>query len=189
MKDLENWIRQGQNLIEEKNGNLSFLIEKHESFFRKENDEILQKFLLAAQTILNEDQRRRDADDIRTLMENLQRQWNDVVSYAPQRLARLKFERIEKILLEQIRQAEDELTDELICLEREKSTGDEIIRRHNEFFHWNHFHSTIDEHFKQISTHSAEHLRNLWEKLQIRIADVRRKLENVPKQRKDFEEK
>lgn len=188
MKELENWIRQGQEIIEERNENHSYLIEKHRNFFRTTNDDILQPFLRSARAVLHEQQQRRDADDIQLLMENLQRQYNDIVAHAPQRLARLQFERIEKILLEQIRLADDELTEELILLEREKETND-ILRRHNEYFQWNHFHSTIETHFQQISNHSIEHLKNLWDKLQKRIVDVHRKLQTVPKQWQEYQEK
>ena len=60
-----------------------------------------------------QENQRRDADDVQLLMSNLQQQWNDIVAHAPHRLARLQFERIEKLLLDQFRRADDELSEEL----------------------------------------------------------------------------
>lgn len=154
---------------------------------------------------------RNEQRDIQILIETLESQWKKIRCFAPIRLLRLQFERIENVIVKEFEQAENELNDELKELERQRDTS-EILQRHNERFQINHFHPTIEIHMRDLHTFANdlklnEHeqildrqereqldrrttkLNDYWKHMQTKIENVKRKLQTVPKKWQDFEEK
>jgi nesprin-1 len=141
-------------------------------------------------------------------MDTLESKWNNIVCYAPIRLLRLQFERIENIIVKELKQAEDELNDELRLLEKQRDTTD-ILRRHNEHFQLNNFQPTMDTHIRNLhsfandirikdtnTSHDNDQvdqrtikLNDYWIRMQAKIDNVKRKLQTVPKKWQEFEEK
>lgn len=141
-------------------------------------------------------------------MDSLETKWNTIVGYAPIRLLHLQYERIENIIVKELKQAEDELNDELRQLERQRDTTD-ILRRHNEHFQLNNFQPTMDTYMKNLqtfandirskktdSTYEIEQidqrtgkLNDYWTRMQTKIDTVKRKLQTIPKKWQEFEEK
>ena len=137
--------------------------------------------------------------------------WKTIICYAPIRLLRLKFERIETVIVKELEQAENELNDELKQLEHQHDTTD-ILRRHNEHFQLNNFHPTMEIHMRDLHTYANDirtkeqgqtlvrpeneqinqrtiKLNNYWTHMQMKIDNVRRKLQTIPKKWQEFEEK
>jgi hypothetical protein len=141
-------------------------------------------------------------------MDTLESKWNNIVCFAPIRLLRLRFERIENIIVKEFKQAEDELNDELHQLEKQRDASD-ILRRHNEHFQLNKFQPIMEAHMRnlhsfaddiRIKDPSTSHendqidqrtikLNDYWIRMQAKIDNVRRKLQTIPKKWQDFEEK
>jgi len=141
-------------------------------------------------------------------MDTLEAKWNTIVCYAPIRLLRLQYERIENIIVKELKQAEDELNDELRQLEKQHDTTD-ILRRHNEHFQLNNFQPTMETYIKNLHSFandirskdtSASHendqidqrtmkLNDYWARMQTKIDNVKRKLQTIPKKWQEFEEK
>ena len=142
------------------------------------------------------------------MMDTLESKWNNIVCYAPIRLLRLQYERIENIIVKELKQAEDELNDELRLIEKQRDTTD-ILRRHNEFFQLNNFQPTMDTHIRNLhsfnndirikdtnTSHDTDQidqrtikLNDYWIRMQAKIENVKRKLQTIPKKWQDFEEK
>ena len=145
------------------------------------------------------------------LMESLESKWKTIICFAPIRLLRLQFERIETIIVKELEQAETELTEELRQLERQQDTT-EILRRHNEKFQLNNFHPTMEVHMRDLRTFAnnirtqeqgqtlikheneqidqrAKKLNTYWTNMQTKIDNVKRKLQTIPKKWQEFEEK
>jgi hypothetical protein len=141
-------------------------------------------------------------------MDTLESKWNTIVCYAPIRLLRLQYERIENIIVKELKQAEDELNDELRQLEKQHDTT-EILRRHNEHFQLNNFQPTMETYIKNLHSFAndirikdidASHendqidqrtvkLNDYWTRMQAKIDNVKRKLQTIPKKWQEFEEK
>jgi chromosome segregation ATPase len=144
-------------------------------------------------------------------MTSLESAWNVIICYAPLRLLRLQFERIENTIVEELERAEKELNDELRELERQHDTAD-ILRRHNELFQLNNFQPTMEIHMKDLRTYANDirtneksqptvsheneqidqrtrKLNDYWANTQTKIDNVKRKLQTIPKKWQDFEEK
>jgi DNA repair exonuclease SbcCD ATPase subunit len=143
-------------------------------------------------------------------MDTLESRWNSIVCHAPIRLLRLQYERLENIVVKELKQAEDELNEELKQIENQLDTAD-ILQRHNERFQLNNFHPTMETHIKNLhafandirtkesSTSTNEEndqidqrttkLNDYWTRMQTKIDNVKRKLQTIPKQRQEFEEK
>ena len=204
LKHLEEWIEKAQNIVNEKHDDYAYLIQKHKSFFQIIDDEILHGFIKSGRELLHiRDQN--EQKEIQLLMDTLESKWNTIVCYAPIRLLRLQYERIENIIVNELKQAEDELNDELNHLEKQYDTT-EILRRHNEHFQLNNFQPTIESHIRNLHTfandirskdnHENEQfdqrtmkLNDYWTRMQTKIDDVRRKLQTIPKKWHEFEEK
>lgn len=144
-------------------------------------------------------------------MDTLESKWKTIMCYAPIRLLRLQFERIENVIVKELEVAENELNDELKQLERQHDTT-EILRRHNERFQLNNFQPTMEVHMRELQTfandirvkeqeqtlvaHDNEKidqrttkLNNYWTHMLAKIDNVKRKLQTVPKKWQEFEEK
>jgi nesprin-1 len=210
LKRLESWIDQAQQLVQEKdNDDFVYLIEKHKNFFQLLDEEILHGFLKAGRELLHH-RDREQKEEIERLMDHLQSQWKTIVSDAPVRLLRLQYERVEHLIGKELKRAEEELSEELKLFEEQQQRGDcaEILRRHNEHFQWNHFEATIERHLQQLlgivddlhskdtDTHSREQidqrttrLKDYWTRMKNNIGQMKRKLQTIPKQWQEFEEK
>ena len=141
-------------------------------------------------------------------MDTLESKWKTIICYAPIRLLRLQYERIENILVKELKQAEDELNEELKQLEKQHDTND-ILRRHNERFQSNNFQPTMENYMKNLhsfvqdirtkdtaATYENEQLdqrtnklNDYWMRMQAKIDNVKRKLQTIPKKWQEFEEK
>ena len=149
--------------------------------------------------------------EIQLLMDTLESKWKTIVCYAPIRLLRLQFGRLENIIVKELEQADNELNDELKQLERQHDTT-EILRRHNERFQLNNFHPTMEVHMKDLHTYANDirtkereqtlisheneqidqrtnKLNNYWTHMQAKIDNVKRKLQTIPKKWEEYEEK
>ncbi|CAF4193831.1 unnamed protein product, partial [Rotaria magnacalcarata] len=207
LKYLEEWIDQAQEIVKEKHEDSAYLIQKHKNFFQMVDDEILHGFIKSGRELLHiRDQT--EQKEIQLLMDTLESKWNTIICFAPIRLLRLQYERVECIVVKELKQAEDELNDELRLLERQLDTVD-ILRRHNEHFQLNNFHPTIETHLRNLhsyandirskdkdTTHENEQidqrttkLNDYWARMQAKIDNVRRKLQTIPKKWQEFEEK
>jgi hypothetical protein len=144
-------------------------------------------------------------------MNTLESKWKTIICYAPIRLLRLQYERIENIIVKELEQAENELNEELKQLERQHDIA-EILRRHNERFQLNNFHPTMEVHIRDLHSYANDirikeqgqtlvkqeneqfdqrtmKLNNYWTHMQTKIDNVKRKLQTIPKKWQDFEEK
>ncbi|CAF4079785.1 unnamed protein product, partial [Rotaria sp. Silwood2] len=210
LKHLEEWIDQAQNIAKEKHDDYVYLIRKHKEFFQTLDDEILHGFIKSGRELLHI-RDKTEQKEIQFLMDTLESKWKTIICYAPIRLLRLQFERIEHIIVQELEQAENELNDELKQLERQHDTT-EILRRHNERFQLNNFCPTMEIHMKDLHTYANDirikeqeqtlvthdneqidqrtiKLNNYWTHMQTKIDNVRRKLQTVPKKWQEFEEK
>ena len=141
-------------------------------------------------------------------MDTLESKWNKIICYAPLRLLRLQYERIENIIVKELKQADDELEGELRQLEKQRDTTD-ILRRHNEHFQLNHFHPTMETYIRNLHSFANDirlkdtginqeneqinqrtiKLNEYWTRMQAKIDNVKRKLQTIPKKWQEFEEK
>lgn len=194
-------------IVKEKHDDYAYLIQKHKNFFDMIDDEILHGFIKSGRELLHI-REKTDQKDIQLLMDTLESKWKTIVCYAPIRLLRLQYERIENILVKELKQAEDELNEELRQLEKQHDTN-EILRRHNERFQLNNFQPTMENYMKNLhsyvndirtkdSTASYENeqldqrtskLNDYWTRMQAKIDNVKRKLQTIPKKWQEFEEK
>ncbi|CAF1053347.1 unnamed protein product [Adineta ricciae] len=209
LRHLEQWIEQAQTIVLEKHEDYAYLIQKHKNFFQIIDDEILHGFIKSGRELLHiRDES--EQKEIQFLMDTLESRWNSIVCHAPIRLLRLQYERLESIIVKELKQAEDELNEELKQMERHMDTSD-ILRRHNERFQLNNFQPTMETHLRNLhayandirshdtsSTSSQENdqmderttqLNDYWARTQTKIDNVKRKLQILPKQRQEFEEK
>lgn len=210
MKHLEEWIDRAQTIVKEKSDDNANLIRKHKEFFQTIDDETLHGFIKSGRELLHI-RDRTEQKEIQYLMDTLEGKWKTIICYAPIRLLRLQFERIETLIVQELEQAENELNDELKQLERQHDTT-EILRRHNERFQLNNFQPTMEVHMRELQTfandirskeqgqasviHDNEQidqrtikLNNYWANMQTKIDNVRRKLQTIPKKWQEFEEK
>lgn len=171
------------------------------------DDEILHGFIKSGRELLHiRDQS--EQQELQFLMDTLESKWNTIICYAPIRLLRLQYERIESIVIKELKQADDELNEELRQLERQLDVAD-ILRRHNEHFQLNNFQPTIETHLRNLHSYANDirskdkdlahdneqidqrtsKLNDHWTRMQAKIDSVRRKLQTIPKKWQDFEEK
>lgn len=207
-KLLEQWIDEAKTIVSEKNDDRTYLIQKHEQFFRMVDDEILHGFIESGEQLLHI----RDPieqKDIKHLMSTLESSWRMIVCCAPIRLLRLHYERIELIIVNELKQADEELDDELKQLERHRDTS-HLLQRHNDFFQPNKFHPAVETHIRELQNYAHnirsqereqnatkpenEHidqqtnkLNDYWKKMQSKIDNVRRKLQTIPKKWDEYE--
>ena len=209
-KSLEEWIHRGQSIINEHSEDFDKLIRQHQEFFQHIDDETLHGFIKAGHELLHI---REPAEqrDIEYLMKSLEGAWNTILCFAPIRLLRLQHERLENLIDEELKRADEELNEELKALERQRDTT-ELLRRHQQHFQTNQFQPNVegrmrdlqnlanDIRLKERSQTLIQHenekidrrtneLHNYWTRMQEKIDDVRRKLQTVPKKWKEFEEK
>lgn len=197
-------------MVNEKHEDRVYLIRKHKEFFQIIDDEILHGFNKAGRELLHI-RDPREQKDIQFLMNTLESKWNTITCYAPIRLLRLQYERLENIIVQELKQAEEELNDELKQLERQRDTTD-LLRRHQEHFQSNNFHPTMEVHIRDLQGFANDirtkergqtlikpeneqidqrttKLNDYWARMQARIDNVKRKLQTVPKKWQEFEEK
>ncbi|UJR08743.1 hypothetical protein I4U23_013000 [Adineta vaga] len=209
LRHLEEWIEQAQTIVLEKHDDYAYLIQKHKNFFQIIDDEILHGFIKSGRELLHiRDES--EQKEIQYLMDTLESRWNSIVCHAPIRLLRLQYERLENTIVKELKQAEDELNEEMKQMERQLDISD-ILRRHNERFQLNNFQPTMETHLRNLhtfasdirsrdtsSTSSQENdqmderttkLNDYWNRMQTKIDNVKRKLQTIPKQRQEFEEK
>ncbi|CAF3804026.1 unnamed protein product [Adineta steineri] len=210
LKHLQDWIDQAQNIVNEKQDDCVYLIRKHKDFFHIIDDEILHGFTKSGRELLHI-RDKNEQKEIQYLIDTLELKWKTIVCYAPIRLLRLKFERIENIIVKELEQAENELNHELKQLEHQQDIS-EILRRHNEHFQLNNFHPTMEIHMRDLQTYADDirtteqgqtlvtheneqinqrtiKLNNYWMHMQTKIDNVKRKLQIIPKKWRDYEEK
>ncbi|CAF3725966.1 unnamed protein product [Adineta steineri] len=209
LKHLEEWIDQAQDIVTEKHEDYTYLIQKHKNFFQTVDDEILHGFIKSGRE-LSHIREENEQKEIQFLMDTLESRWNTIVCHAPIRLLRLQYGRLESIIIKELKQAEDELNEELKQLEKQLDTA-EILRRHNERFQLNNFLPTMEGHIRNLhafandirlndkktsSKQDIDHieerttkLNDYWTRMQARIDNVKRKIQTIPKQRQEFEEK
>ncbi|CAF4319831.1 unnamed protein product, partial [Adineta steineri] len=152
LKHLQDWIDQAQNIVNEKQDDCVYLIRKHKDFFHIIDDEILHGFTKSGRELLHI-RDKNEQKEIQYLIDTLELKWKTIVCYAPIRLLRLKFERIENIIVKELEQAENELNHELKQLEHQQDIS-EILRRHNEHFQLNNFHPTMEIHMRDLQTYA-----------------------------------
>ena len=201
---LEAWIDRAQAVIQEKQGDYHELIDKHQRFFQSVDDELLQGFIRAGQELLHI-RARDEQEEIQLLMDTLQSQWNTIVGHAPIRLLRLRYERSESSLFDELKQVEDELNQQLKQLEQQRDTT-EILRRHDEFFRSNRLQASIGSHLKELQAcaddlrgkdgkasddidQRTRKLNECWTQMQTKMSNVRQKLQTIPKKWQEFDEK
>ena len=196
--------------MNEKHDDYAYLIRKHKDFFQTnddDNDEILHGFIQAGRELLhirNESEQR----DIQFLMDTLESKWNTIVCFAPIRLLRLQYERMENVIVKELKQAEEELNHELTELEHQRDPTD-ILRRHNEHFQSNNFYPTMKIHIRDLQAFAhdirakdgdatsnneqieqrTDKLNEYWTRMQSKIDLVKSKLQTIPKQWQEFEAK
>lgn len=210
LKHLQDWIDQAQNIVNEKQENFDYLIRKHKDFFQIIDDEILHGFTKAGRELLHI-REKNEQKEIQYLIDTLELKWKTIICYAPIRFLRLKFERIENIIVKELEQAENELNHELKQLEHQQDIS-EILQRHNEHFQLNNFHPTMEIHMKDLHTYANDirtteqnqtlvtheneqinertiKLKNYWLRMQAKIDNVKKKLHIIPKKWQEFEEK
>ena len=149
-KFFKDWINQAQTIVNEKHDDPAYLIRKHKDFFQTINDDILLGFTQSGRDLLHI-REKSDQREIQVLIDTLESQWKKILCYAPIRFLRLQFERIEKLIVKELEQAENELNEELKELERQQDTTD-ILRRHNEHFQLKNFHPTMEVHMRDLHT-------------------------------------
>jgi chaperonin cofactor prefoldin len=114
-------------------------------------------------------------------------------------------------IVNELKQADEELNDELKRLEQEDDTID-LLRRHHERFQANSFQSTMNVHMNDLHVYANDirtkeraqtsvksdndlieqrtnKLNDYWTRIQTKIDNVRVKLQTIPKQRHEFEDK
>ena len=196
-------------IVNERSEDYDTLIRRHRDFFQHIDDEILHGFIKSGHELLHIrdpiEQR-----DIEYLMKTLESKWNMIICFAPIRLLRLQYERIENLIVRELKQADEELNEELKELERQHDTT-ELLRRHQQHFQTN-FQPNVEGRMRDLQTFADDirlkergqtlirqeneqfdrrttDLTGYWAKMQKKIDDVKRKLQTIPKKWKDFEER
>lgn len=207
---LEEWINRAQTIVNERSDDYDGLIRRHREFFHHIDDEILHGFIKSGQELLHIrdpiEQR-----DIEYLMNTLETKWNTITCFAPIRLLRLQYERMENLIVQELKRADDELNEELKQLERQRDTT-ELLRRHQEHFHMRDFQPNLEGQMRDLQGFAdnirlkergqtlvrpeneqidrrTKDLNGYWTQMQKKIEDVKRKLQIVPKKWKEFDEK
>ncbi|CAF0715881.1 unnamed protein product [Brachionus calyciflorus] len=147
-KQLEEWITNAQQIVNEKNDDYNFLIHKHKDFFDNINSEILNGFLGAGEKLFclkNE----RDKLEIKTLMETLEGQWKMILSHGPIRLLKLEFKRIELLLKHELIEADRELNQCFNSL-AENRDSKKIFKKFQEKFKNSNFYSLCESYLENM---------------------------------------
>jgi nesprin-1 len=196
--------------VNEKNNDYAYLIQKHKDFFQRIDDDILHGFIAAGKELLHI-REATEQRDIQLLMSTLESKWNMIICFAPIRLLRLQYERIESLIVDELKQANEELNEELHALERQDDSTD-LLQRHHARFQSNEFQPTIEIHIRDLKTvandirnkeraqtlikpeneridQRTKQLNDYWTEMQTKIDRVRHKLQTVPKKWREFENK
>jgi len=126
-----------------------------------------------------------------------------IVSHAPIRLLKIQFKRLEVVLRQEFKEADEELKREQTELNESQNIND-ILRRHESKFHSSNFFQTCESYLKDLRIFTKElvekkcddrasiqevcdGLQNYWTNLVKKIENVRTKLTILPETKENFE--
>jgi hypothetical protein len=202
LQSVEQWFEQTRTILDEQNDNDAYLIDKHRQYFQLNDKQVILDDMLTSGQVLLDHRIQFDRQDVQCLMDTCQMRWRTLCTDAGRRLIRLEYTQLNKSIVEDFRQFENVLDNELKALV-ERHDSIDLIRRHNEYFHVNHSLSNMNKRMSQLkafaneidqndSTSTREHVEQLdqtWTRIQTNINDIEQKLDTIPKQWQEFDDK
>lgn len=200
---IADWLAKAEQLIQEKTIDTKQAVEMHKSFFEKVNERWIHDLVQNAQDLCKslpvEEQR-----PIATSVENLQRKWKEILSFAPLHLMRLEFRLDETTFTYYIKKIESEITSEQTGLSKNENV-DSIMVKNKQFFSAdgtmletkrclenlkvlakNYSHHQPDD---RILLEACEKAEEQWKIVNIKIKNLNDQLERIPEKWNDYHER
>ncbi|KAK2588097.1 hypothetical protein KPH14_004158 [Odynerus spinipes] len=205
-RQISEWLLSAETLLNNTHIDNRSSVEYHKNFFGKVNEKWIQDLINAAQDLRNVLPVEQQAPIVETV-ENLQRRWKEVLTFAPLYLMKLEFRLDEATLLQYLKEIEMEINLEQQALIQNDDI-DSILHRNKEFFvNRDVVHSVekclqtlkkISNAFGQLKPDDAslsqaiEKTEHLWAETTKKIEHLKEQLYQIPQQwaayRKKFDE-
>lgn len=199
-KIIADWLNQAEQLIHEKRIDTKQAVEMHKSFFERVNERWIHDLAQNAQDLCKclpiEEHR-----PVIASVENLQKKWKEILSFAPLHLMRLEFRLDETTFSYYVKKIENEITSEQTALGKNENV-ESIMARNKEFFSPD---ATILEtrrcleNLKIIAKNYSHHQPNdkilqeacekaeeQWKNVNIKIKNLNDQLERIPEKWNDY---
>ncbi|VEN42511.1 unnamed protein product, partial [Callosobruchus maculatus] len=131
-KVISNWLNRAEKLTMEKRIDNKETVEEHKNFFQSVNERWIHDLIQSAQDLCNclpKDQH----SPILGSVDQLQRRWKEILSFAPLHLMKLEFRLDETTFNYYVKEIEKEISSEHISFTKQENV-ESIIQRNKEFF-------------------------------------------------------
>ncbi|XP_046474495.1 muscle-specific protein 300 kDa isoform X6 [Neodiprion pinetum] len=195
-RQISEWLSAAETLINDKHIDSRQSVEYHKNFFGKVNEKWIQDLVNAGQDLRNALPAEQQAPIVEAL-NNLQKRWKEVLTFAPLHLMRLEFRLDEAAFLQYLKEIEMEINSEQQALIKNDDVGG-IVQRNTEFFVSRGVVLEVErclQTLKKISTayhllkpddsslnEAAQRAENQWEDTAQRVETLREQLRKVPEQ-------
>ncbi|XP_012253400.2 muscle-specific protein 300 kDa isoform X14 [Athalia rosae] len=195
-RQISEWLSAAETLINDKHIDSRQSVEYHKNFFGKVNEKWIQDLVNAGQDLRNALPVEQQAP-IKEAVDNLQRRWKEVLTFAPLHLMRLEFRLDEAAFLQYLKEIEMEINSEQQALIKNDDVGG-IVQRNKEFFVSRGVVLEVErclQTLKKISTayhilkpddsslnEAAQRAEDQWENTAQRVEILREQLRKVPEQ-------
>lgn len=195
-RQISEWLSAAETLINDKHIDSRQSVEYHKNFFGKVNEKWIQDLVNAGQDLRNALPVEQQAPIIEAV-DNLQKRWKEVLTFAPLHLMRLEFRLDEAAFLQYLKEIEMEINSEQQALIKNDDVGG-IVQRNKEFFVSRGVVLEVErclQTLKKISTayhllkpddsslnEAAQRAENQWEDTAQRVEILREQLRKVPEQ-------
>lgn len=131
-RQISEWLLSAETLLNDVHIDNRSSVEYHKNFFSKVNERWIQDLINTAQDLRNVLPVEQQAPITETV-ENLQKRWKEVLTFAPLHLMKLEFRLDEATLLQYLKEIEMEINSEQQALIQNNDI-DSILQRNKEFF-------------------------------------------------------
>ena len=197
------WIQEAQILIAVKHIESKENVETHKAFFVKNNDQIMQEFVQAAQD-LKSFMADNEKDQLSSNINRLQEKWNDIQSFAPLHMMKVEFRLDEDTFIRYVKEIEKEISNEASNFHNNDNVG-EILKQHNEYFKNNSLMRKVETCLENLARLSrtftdkmpedlalqesyARH-KDHWDTVMSRVTSLYNQLQQIPEQWKSYEDR
>ena len=197
------WIQEAQILIAVKHIESKENVETHKAFFVKNNDQIMEEFVQAAQDLeafMAPGEKEQLVNNIKRLHEK----WNDIQAFAPLHMMKVEFRLDEDTFIKYIKDIEKEVSNEASSFHNNDNVG-EILKHHTEFFKSNNLLAKVEkclENLQRLSKTFTEKMpedvglqesyarhKDHWDIVLARVDSLFGQLQQIPEQWRTYEEK
>ena len=197
------WIQEAQILIAVKHIESKENGETHKAFFVKNNDQIMQDFVQAAQD-LKSFMADSEKDQLSSNINRLQEKWNDIQSFAPLHMMKVEFRLDEDTFIKYVKDIEKEISNEASNFHNNDNVG-EILKQHNDYFKNNNLMRKVESCLDNLARLSrtftdkmpedlalqesyARH-KDHWDIVMSRVSSLYNQLQQIPEQWKSYEDR